>query len=295
MKRILFIVVPLVLSTIACTTNRTNNYYSYDKPDQQVIVKDGNKSTWVNPMQGGASESENIYTDGDGDVTVVNNYYTDRNPYYQPVVVPWWNNVYYNGFWGGPYSGLSFGWNYYWGFNRFNYWGFNNWYSPWYRYHPGFGFGWNTYYAYGYGNHHHRNHWSNNNRARDYNRRHDNYYRSPQRRQVSSRTAISGSNSNSYNRRSSRRSSTSGLNSSRSTYNSSNRSSRSSRNTNNSNVRSSRTNSRSGSSRQPSYNKGSSSSSRSSGSGYNRSSGSSSSRSSGSSSGSSSSRRGGRR
>lgn len=291
MKRILFIVVPLVLSTIACTTNRTNNYYSYDKPDQQVIVKDGNKSTWVNPMQGGASESENIYTDGDGDVTVVNNYYTDRNPYYQPVVVPWWNNVYYNGFWGGPYSGLSFGWNYYWGFNRFNYWGFNNWYSPWYRYHPGFGFGWNTYYAYGYGNHHHRNHWSNNNRARDYNRRHDNYYRSPQRRQVSSRTAISGSNSNSYNRRSS----TSGLNSSRSTYNSSNRSSRSSRNTNNSNVRSSRTNSRSGSSRQPSYNKGSSSSSRSSGSGYNRSSGSSSSRSSGSSSGSSSSRRGGRR
>ena len=291
MKKIVFIVIPIVLSTIACTTNRTNNYYSYNKPDQQVVVTDGNRSNWVNPMQGDASGGENIYTDNENGVTVVKNYYNDRNPFYQPVVVPWWNNVYFNGFWGGPFNGLSFGWNYYWGFNGFNNWGFNNWFSPWYRFHPGFGFGWNTFYAYGFGNNHHNNHWSNNNRARDFNRRNNNYYRSPQRRQVSSRTAISGSNSNGFSGRSTR----SGLSTRRSTYNSTNRSSRNSRN-NGTNVRSSRTNTRSGSTRQPSYNKGSSGSSRSSGSGYNRSSGgSSSSRSGRSSGGSSSSRRGGRR
>ena len=282
MKKLLFIVVPLVLSTLACTSTRTNNYYTYDKPDQQTVVKDGNNSKWVNPMQGDVSQGDNIYTDDQGGgVTIVNNYYNDRNPFYQPVVVPWWNNVYTNGFWGGPFMGFSFGWNNYWGFN-----GFNNWFSPWYRFHPGFGLGWNTFYANGFGHHHNNNHWANNNRAREYNRRHDNYYRSPERRQISSRTAMSGSN---------RVSTTNGLNSRRSTYNSINRSSRGSRNTNKSNVRSSRTNSRESSSRQPSYNKGSSGLSRSGGSGYNRSSGGSSSSRGSGSSGSSSSRRGGRR
>ena len=132
MKILTPILALLVFGLIGCTTTRTSNYYSYDKPDEQVIIVEKNNANssqgngkWVNPLsdeaQINSSQNKNVYTTSEGtSVTVVNNYY-NRNPYYQPVVVPWWNDVYYSGFYGYPNGGFNVGFGWGWG-SRFNGW-----------------------------------------------------------------------------------------------------------------------------------------------------------------------------
>lgn len=153
----------IALSSIAvilasCSTYNSENYYGYEKQEteEEKVVRAENTTPkedtdqWVNPMaENTQSESQTYTSESGSNLTVINNYY-GTSPRYQPVVVPWWHDSYYPGYYSYPrrsgfYVSVSYG---------YGHRGFYDWYSPWYRYHPTYGCTWGTYYDHYYWNRH---------------------------------------------------------------------------------------------------------------------------------------------
>lgn len=134
----LYLLFALALALASCTTTNTagdDSFYGYDNtPEREAQEKpEPPQEEWINPL---ADEDvpQNTYRT---ERMQVNNYYYG-NAGYVPVIAPWYVDYYG---WGAPVRHRRGG-----VFVSFGAYRFNEWYAPWYNFHPYYGCSWYDYY-----------------------------------------------------------------------------------------------------------------------------------------------------